>query len=68
VPTFGKTMNTYSSKVNKTYFYLKNKYGVDLFKAWIKSPDQHPAIVAFANKRTMFLWNVLTLRKLYGMQ
>jgi hypothetical protein len=38
-------------EVNKTYSYLENGYGVDLFKVQIKNPILHPIIVAFANNK-----------------
>jgi hypothetical protein len=55
-------------KVDKTYFYLENGYGVDMFKMHIKNPYLHPTIVVFANRRAMILPNVLLLRKIYKMQ
>jgi hypothetical protein len=61
-------VNPRLGKVGKTYFYMKNEYGVDLIKVWIKNPDLYPTIVVFADKKAMFLPNVLILRKMYGMQ
>jgi hypothetical protein len=45
---------------NNTYYYLENKYGVDLVKKLI--------VVVFANMNAMLLWNVLSLKIMYGMQ
>jgi hypothetical protein len=61
-------VNPRLGKVDKTYFYLENGYGVDLFKMHIKNPYLHPTIVVFANKRAMLLPNVLLLKKMYKMQ
>jgi hypothetical protein len=44
---------------NSTYYYLKNKYGVDLVNKLI--------VVVFANMKAMLLWNVFPLKIMYGM-
>jgi hypothetical protein len=44
---------------NNTYYYLENEYGVDIVKKLI--------VVVFADMKAMLLWNVLSLKIMYGM-
>jgi hypothetical protein len=53
--------------VDKMYFYLENGYGVDMFKVQIKNQNSHLVVVVFVDRRVMLLFNVLLLRKMYGM-
>ncbi len=39
--------------MGKTYFYLKNGYGVELFKVQIENPNLHLVIVVIANRKAM---------------
>lgn len=41
-------------EVGKTYFYLKNGYGVELFEVQIENLDLHLIIVVIANRKPMF--------------
>jgi hypothetical protein len=54
-------------EVEKTYSYLENGCGVDLFKVQIKNPILHPIIVAFTNNKAILLLTIFLLRKTYGM-
>ncbi len=65
---FCKLMNIRLGKIGKSYFYLENKYGVDMIKVHIKNPNLHPITIFFVEKKAMLLQNVFSLRKLYRMQ
>jgi hypothetical protein len=54
MPMYYQIVNLGLGKVGKTYFYLKNGYGVELFEVQIESPDLHPIVVVIvANTKAM---------------
>jgi hypothetical protein len=65
---FYKPMNIGLGKIGKSYFYLENKYGVDMITVHIKNPNLHPIVIIFVEKKAMFLQNVFSLGKMYKMQ
>jgi hypothetical protein len=54
-------------QVSKTYFYLKNKYGIDLIKMQIKNLNLYLITVVFTNMMAMLLHNVVLFKKVYKM-
>jgi len=63
-----KLMNIRLGKIDKSYFYLENKYRVGMIKVHIKNPNLHPIPIIFVEKKAMLLQNVFSLRKMYRMQ
>jgi hypothetical protein len=61
-----KLVSSRSGITNNTYYYLKNRYGVDLVKVHIKNPNPQLIIIIFVNMRAMFLLIVLSFRKCIG--
>jgi hypothetical protein len=59
-------VNPISSTTNNTYYYLKNRYGVDLVKVHIKNPYPQLIAIVFVHMRAMLLQIVLSFRKCIG--
>jgi hypothetical protein len=60
-------MNIGLGKIGKSYFYLENKYKVDMIKVHIKNPNLHPIAIILVKKKAMLLQNVFSLRMMYNM-
>jgi hypothetical protein len=56
-------VNPRSGTTNNTYYYVKNRYGVDLVKVQIKNPNPQLIVIVFIDRRAMLLQIVLSFRK-----
>lgn len=54
MPMYYQIVSLRLSKVGKTYFYLKNGYGIELFEVQIENYNLHPIVVVIANRKAMF--------------